>query len=213
MDIKGRRFGSLIAKKPVGGGMWECKCDCGNTAVVREGDLTWGKIKSCGCMSFRGNLVGTRQGNLEVGNYDREKKRYKCKCDCGRVIYLNRGEINAQQYCGEKDCPYRYARLNHKELTIDGETHNYREWDRVMGVKEGNVSHWMRCCGEKETIRRIRYILEHKGEPRPWDEKRYIKNTRTGERFYTITRACNGSGLTRDEMFAALWDEKEWKRD
>lgn len=30
--------------------MWECKCQCGNTTVVRAADLLSGKVKSCGCL-------------------------------------------------------------------------------------------------------------------------------------------------------------------
>ena len=29
--------------------MWECKCDCGNTVVVHQQNLTNGHTKSCGC--------------------------------------------------------------------------------------------------------------------------------------------------------------------
>ena len=54
-DITGRRFGKLVAirlteKRVNGGVIWECKCDCGNTALVSSKSLIEGKRKSCGCI-------------------------------------------------------------------------------------------------------------------------------------------------------------------
>lgn len=55
-DLSGQRFGLLTAISPedarTNGGkvMWLCKCDCGQTAVVRGTDLSAGNTKSCGCL-------------------------------------------------------------------------------------------------------------------------------------------------------------------
>jgi hypothetical protein len=54
-DIKGKRFGRLVAventgRKKHGTSVWLCKCDCGNTTLVRLDDLTMGETKSCGCL-------------------------------------------------------------------------------------------------------------------------------------------------------------------
>lgn len=49
-DLSGLRFGRLIALKHLGNGKWECKCDCGNTAITRGSALTSGTTKSCGCL-------------------------------------------------------------------------------------------------------------------------------------------------------------------
>jgi hypothetical protein len=55
-NIAGQRFGRLVAisptKKRDGTQIcWLCKCDCGNTRVVRIGGLTGRphQVKSCGC--------------------------------------------------------------------------------------------------------------------------------------------------------------------
>jgi hypothetical protein len=53
-DIAGKRFGRLIAIKPVSVGKsrevsWECKCDCGGTRTTRLNALIRGATKSCGC--------------------------------------------------------------------------------------------------------------------------------------------------------------------
>ena len=60
-DITGQRFGSLVVIRRVenavlSGGrrqdtQWECKCDCGNTKIVRRNQLINNKCKSCGCIT------------------------------------------------------------------------------------------------------------------------------------------------------------------
>lgn len=55
-NLKGKRFGRLICKRIVGREekskcvLWECKCDCGNTTIVRSDSLRNGNTRSCGCL-------------------------------------------------------------------------------------------------------------------------------------------------------------------
>ena len=67
-DIKGQRFGRLVALEHVGFSsnrvtLWKCRCDCGNTIIVREGNLHSGKSQSCGCL----NVERTKEANLRHG--------------------------------------------------------------------------------------------------------------------------------------------------
>lgn len=53
-DLTGQRFGRLVAVRSCeerrnGSVMWECRCDCGTTLLVRAGYLTFGSTVSCGC--------------------------------------------------------------------------------------------------------------------------------------------------------------------
>lgn len=55
-DITGQRFGRLTAIEPVskakdGQYIWRCKCDCGGTKDVILGNLKYGSVQSCGCIS------------------------------------------------------------------------------------------------------------------------------------------------------------------
>lgn len=55
VDIKGQRFGRLVALEPLGkrmGGsvVWRCQCDCGNETEVSCNSLIQGNTKSCGCL-------------------------------------------------------------------------------------------------------------------------------------------------------------------
>lgn len=54
-DIKGMKFGRLIAIEPVGKNkhnkfLWRCVCDCGKETVVVGSSLRSGIVKSCGCL-------------------------------------------------------------------------------------------------------------------------------------------------------------------
>ena len=48
-DIKGQKFGRLIALEYVGHSLWKCQCDCGKTKLVRYDALHSGRTRSCGC--------------------------------------------------------------------------------------------------------------------------------------------------------------------
>ena len=60
IDLTGERFGKLTVIEKGSGYIspsgsksttWICKCDCGNTTVVRASSLKSGDTKSCGCLS------------------------------------------------------------------------------------------------------------------------------------------------------------------
>lgn len=58
-DIKGQRFGRLIAIEMVGfdkkgNAIWLCKCDCGGEKKVASCSLRAGTCKSCGCLHREG---------------------------------------------------------------------------------------------------------------------------------------------------------------
>lgn len=54
-DLAGLKFYMLEAVEVQGHDkystpLWLCKCDCGNTVLVRSCDLTWGDKRNCGCI-------------------------------------------------------------------------------------------------------------------------------------------------------------------
>lgn len=65
VDLTGMRFGKLVAVGPADNigdrTAWTCRCDCGNTCVVKTYHLRSGHVKSCGCTSANkgpGNALG-----------------------------------------------------------------------------------------------------------------------------------------------------------
>lgn len=63
IDLTGQRFGRLIVVKEAGRdnqgkALWLCKCDCGNSCIVRGEKLRCGETKSCGC--YRREATGNQ---------------------------------------------------------------------------------------------------------------------------------------------------------
>ena len=57
-DLRGQRFGRLIALYPTGESrnksrVWHCACDCGNFINVTSRNLSRGAVKSCGCLKHK----------------------------------------------------------------------------------------------------------------------------------------------------------------
>lgn len=108
-DITGRRFGMLTVLSYDHSfnhnTYWLCKCDCGNTKVVKRGSLMGGDIVSCGCYRnklFMKNRQDSEHEDLSkfkfsmltpiCRDYEAEqrysypKTMWKCQCDCGNII-------------------------------------------------------------------------------------------------------------------------------
>lgn len=113
VDLSGRRFGRLTVIKRMrdasGKPVYECKCDCGKTKMVRNGRLKGDHIKSCGCMQKDAvrhalsmcqasndeinearliSLVGRKFGQLTIRKIGAKGTRKRCRmvfceCDCG----------------------------------------------------------------------------------------------------------------------------------
>ena len=106
-DLTGQRFGRLVALKklhPVKAGTnwrWECRCDCGNTVVVRRGNLTSGNTTSCGCARGKKpsakDITGERFGKLTALRPTGQKVGtnvvWLCQCDCGELTKVNTSNL------------------------------------------------------------------------------------------------------------------------
>ena len=61
VDLRGRRFGRLVALEPVGSKKekmwWKCQCDCGNFLTTTSHHLTSGNTQSCGCLKSKGEQI------------------------------------------------------------------------------------------------------------------------------------------------------------
>lgn len=67
-DLAGMKFGNLTAIRPCGKKnnrtVWLCKCDCGNEIEVVGTSLSSGNTKSCGCLTKKHGMFGTRIYNV-----------------------------------------------------------------------------------------------------------------------------------------------------
>lgn len=76
----GEKWGRLTIIKPIDVGRgrtgYECKCDCGNTAVVKVYQhLTRGKTKSCGCLRKEVDAKRVAEGNRKKQERKEERER------------------------------------------------------------------------------------------------------------------------------------------
>ncbi len=97
MEIINQKFGRLTVigqSESIGRyAAWECKCECGNTKIVKGVFLRKGKTKSCGCLQGerKNDLLGQRFHRLLVVSKfhkvegDKKRIHWLCKCDCGNT--------------------------------------------------------------------------------------------------------------------------------
>ena len=84
-DIKGRRFGSLVALKRIGSdkmghSLWECKCDCGKLIVNLSNRLLTGNSSTCGCRNGHGmryTRIYRTWINMKVRCYNPKQDNYR----------------------------------------------------------------------------------------------------------------------------------------
>ena len=77
IDMTGQRFGMLLVagrsekKASTGRFLWECLCDCGNTAHCSTANIRSGASTSCGCVRTKHKGKGTRLYRIWAGMKDR----------------------------------------------------------------------------------------------------------------------------------------------
>lgn len=169
-DITGQRFGRLVAQRSteerrLGVLVWECKCDCGNTAYVPKSYLLKGGTRSCGCMRWENalqnginKLVGQRFGRLvAMKATDKRRNRqivWECKCDCGNIVYASSGQLTNGRITACSSCAIVLPTgSNAKDLTG-------QRFGRLVAAKpteerkNGYVMWECRCdCGNMISIR------------------------------------------------------------
>lgn len=113
MEITDKRIKNLVDKKfgrwtvleydgkCKSGSKWICVCKCGNKQSVIGSNLKKGLSKSCGCIRSEKlhakmiDLSGKEFGKLVVEKYSHTKGKpyWVCKCECGKVIVVNGGDL------------------------------------------------------------------------------------------------------------------------
>jgi len=94
-DILGKVYGNLVVKRKTEKRkdrsiIWECECKlCGRVIEVTKKQLDRGYVTDCGNHAYE-DLIGKSVGELFVESFDAEKKKYLCKCSCGKEVYVRR---------------------------------------------------------------------------------------------------------------------------
>lgn len=113
VDLTGERYGKLVVLEldhvEKSKRYWKCQCECGNTTVVREGNLRHGITKSCGCLK------------KETKKHDEVTvQKIKPRHNNGGVFFLQAGEIKLKgNYESEKKCSkVKEYKLSPEELQV-----------------------------------------------------------------------------------------------
>lgn len=122
LNLLGQRFGRLvvIAKddkltKEKKRTYWICQCDCGKIKTIKGASLTYGEVKSCGCLQKElaskigkkniKNLLGQRFNKLVVIKQvesQNNRAHWLCRCDCGQTKVVSSTNLIEKkvQSCG-----------------------------------------------------------------------------------------------------------------
>jgi hypothetical protein len=167
--------------------IWECKCDCGNTAFIRKTAVVSGRAKSCGCLNHKPahnrthNMVGTRIYRI----YRNMRNRCLLPCAVGYKNYGGRGITVCDEWLGDGGFErfYEWSMKNgyNDDLTLDRVN--------VDGNYEPNNCRWTTIIVQNNNRRTNRNITFN-GETHTLAEWGRI----TGIDEYTIGQRLNDFG-------------------
>lgn len=87
-DLTGQQFGEWTVLEYEGKYMWKCQCSCGNERIISSYDLTHGNSTNCGHLRTPTHLIGKKFNRLTVIEYSTSNKKWKCRCDCGKITFV-----------------------------------------------------------------------------------------------------------------------------
>lgn len=77
-SIVGQRFGRLVVESLAFVEVysyWNCRCDCGNSVIVRRNGLTTGNTQSCGCLWVESKVIHGERNNDLYATWSSMKRR------------------------------------------------------------------------------------------------------------------------------------------
>lgn len=156
-DITNKKFGKLtalnISYRKNNSTYWKCKCDCGNYKDVLLGNLTTGKIQSCGC-KYKERGIALRKHNIyEIkGDY---VELYTFNTNNKFVIDFEDLE-KIKEYCWfENNKGYIMNRTNHKNIMLHRlitNCPNDKVVDHIDHNTLNNRKSNLKICSQKENM-------------------------------------------------------------
>lgn len=121
LDLRGKRFGKLVASRRRRDGKWLCECDCGKRTVVYRGALTSGHTQSCGCLRREqsGNSRTKRERMLRHGGREQTVRAWADEVGINPrtlIARLDRGWKTARALYQPTEPPSRWLRAGDEKL-------------------------------------------------------------------------------------------------
>lgn len=155
-DLIGEKFGLLTvikhAGKPSKRHRWICRCDCGTEKNIQGNHLTYGKIKSCGCLKkrsgkdspfFRGHgeipldvFSVIRRGAAGGGKFNRRPKEFLITIKYIWELFLKQ---NRKCALTNLDIGFEGRAISRKKKSTSKITASLDRIDSSKGYIEGNV--------------------------------------------------------------------------
>ena len=166
IDLTGNRYGRLVvvnrAENKLGKNgrtrtMWNCVCDCGNAVIVEASHLKSGHSKSCGCITKKHGMFGTRIYKI----WDSMKQRCFNKNHSEYKNYGGRGITICDEWIQNFQSFYNWAMANgyRDDLTIDRKDvngnycpENCRWADDIVQHNNTRVNRYIEFKGETHTM-------------------------------------------------------------
>lgn len=171
--IIGQRFGEWEVLDYIKEGYYRCKCSCGEIKDVRGSTLTDGTSKSCGhSINKFTSLSSTSIGEVQVEEYIKHLKKWRCTCVCGNIVYKSTYELNkGYTKC---NCKYKFKDLKDKV---------FGEWTVLEYC--GNQKWKCQCsCG---TVKEVNGYTLRSGESKSCGCKGHRLIDLSGQRFGKLT--------------------------
>lgn len=143
IDMTGKKFHRLTVIQEAGRDnsgqvLWECRCDCGNTSIVRGRDLCSGGTKSCGCLDLEKVVERIKKETVNHSNISRIKSQ--------KLSVLNTSGIKG--VCPTKTGRWR-AYIGHKGKQVYLGEYS-QKGDAVRARKNGEKIYFGKVLEEQE---------------------------------------------------------------
>ena len=201
IDLTGQRFGRLVVLERAENIIysdghtrvqWLCQCDCGNQVIVRASHLTYGNIKSCGCL--RTEILS--QGGQIKHNECNTPLYHKWTAMRHRCNNPNNDEYDRYGGRGIQVCPEWDEYVNFRDWALE---HGYDEKltiDRIDNdgnYEPDNCRFATRIEQQNNMSRNIYYSMN--GETHTLSEWSRI----TGINLQTLYSRVNRDGMTLEQ--------------
>lgn len=169
IDLTGSRFGRLVVVERAENigrtTRWLCRCDCGNTVVVRQPDMRSGRTQSCGCIHKEQLADRNRTHGLSYTRLCSIWRAMKVRCysqnSQAYPNYGGRGIKICDEWKNDIEAFYTWAMANGYDdhlsidrIDVDGnyEPSNCRWADKRTQANNTRSNRILECDGKAQTI-------------------------------------------------------------
>jgi hypothetical protein len=166
VDITNKRFGSLIALRPIaqkkqGKYIWECLCDCSRIKNIEGAKLRYGSTKSCGCLRQKVAKNQSEKNKLPLGQAAFNALFYSYKN--GAICRNYRFDLSKSQFklLTQSNCYYcGIAPSNIMNRKSFNGHYIYQGIDRIDNNEDYILTNCLPCCWECNELKKAKNIKD-----------------------------------------------------